>query len=67
LLVDEPFGGLEYKDAQRVLEGIAAVHERKRVAMLIATRERGLAVRSGARVVYLWAGRTYTSPPEKEL
>jgi hypothetical protein len=36
-------------------------------AMLIATRERGLAVRSGARVVYLWAGRTYTSPPEKEL
>ncbi len=68
LLVDEPFGGLEYKDAQRVLEGILAVHERKRVAMLVATRERGLAVRSGARVVYLWVGRTIDSaPPEKEL
>ncbi len=68
LLIDEPFGGLEYKDAQRVLEGIVAVHERKRVAMLVATRERGLAVRSGARVVYLWAGRTIDSaPPEKEL
>ncbi len=66
LLVDEPFAGLEYKDAERVLEGLKAVHERKRVAMLVATRERGWAVRSGARIVYLWAGRTYEEAPAEE-
>ncbi|MCS7197792.1 MAG: ATP-binding cassette domain-containing protein [Candidatus Bipolaricaulota bacterium] len=59
LLVDEPFAGLEYKDAQKVLEGLQSIHERKRVAMLVATRERGWAVRSGARIVYLQAGRTH--------
>jgi ABC-type ATPase involved in cell division len=65
LLIDEPFDGLEYKDAQRVLEGIRAVHERQHVAVLAATRQRPWALRSGARVLYLWKGRTYdAAPPE---
>ena len=63
LLIDEPFSGLEYDDSQRVLESLQAVHERKRVAMLIATRERAWALRSGGRIVYLWAGRTYDEAP----
>ncbi len=63
LLVDEPFGGLEYKDAQRVLEGLQAVHERKHVAILTATRQRSWALRSGARVIYLWKGRTFEEAP----
>ncbi len=66
LLVDEPFAGLEDKDAQRVLEGIRAIHERKRMAMLVATRAREWAARSGARIVYLWAGRTYEEAPTEE-
>ncbi len=66
LLIDEPFATLEYKDAERVLEGLKAVNERKRVAMLVATRERGWAVRSGARIIYLWAGRTYEEAPAEE-
>jgi cell division transport system ATP-binding protein len=63
LLVDEPFGGLEYKSAQRVLGGLQALHERKRVALFVATRERPWALRSGARVVYLWEGRTSDEAP----
>lgn len=65
MLIDEPFSGLEYDDSHRVLEGLQAVHERKRVAMLIATREREWALRSGARIVYLWAGRTYDAVPSE--
>lgn len=63
MLIDEPFSGLEYDDGHRVLECLQAVHERKRVAMLIATREQEWALRSGARIVYLWAGRTYDEAP----
>lgn len=63
MLIDEPFAGLKYEETQKVLEGLQAVHERKRVAMLIATREREWALRSGARLVYLWAGRTYDEAP----
>ncbi len=65
ILVDEPFGGLD--DSQRVLECLQAVQERKRVAMLVATREREWALRSGARIVYLWAGRTYDEAPGTQL
>ncbi len=67
ILVDEPFGGLEDDDSRRVLERLQAVHERKRVAMLVATRERAWALRSGARLVYLWAGRTYDEAPLTQL
>ncbi len=63
MLVDEPFAGLEYKDAQSVLEGLKAVHERKHVAILTATRQRSWALRSGARVIYLWKGRTFEEAP----
>ncbi len=63
VLIDEPFDGLEYKDAQRVLEGIRAVHERKHVAIFAATRQRPWALRSGARVIYLWKGRTSDEAP----
>ncbi len=59
LLMDEPFDGLAYQDAQRVLDGIKAVHERKHMAVLAVTRQRPWALRSGARVIYLWQGRTY--------
>lgn len=65
VLIDEPFGGLEYEDSQRVLGSLQAVHERKRVAMLIATREKKWALRSGARIVYLWAGRTHDEAPQE--
>lgn len=67
ILIDEPFAGLKYEEGHRVLECLQAVHERKRVAMLVATREREWAVRSGARIVYLWAGRTYDEAPVTEL
>lgn len=65
LLVDEPFDELEYKDAQKVLEGLKALHARKRVAILAATCQRPWALRSGARVVYLWKGRTVEEAPSE--
>ncbi|MCX8103111.1 MAG: ATP-binding cassette domain-containing protein [Candidatus Bipolaricaulota bacterium] len=65
LLIDEPFDGLEYQEAERVLEGIRAVHERKHIAILATTRQRPWALRSGARVIYLWKGRTYAEAPSE--
>lgn len=65
VLIDEPFDGLEYTEAESVLEGIQAVHERKHIAILAATRQRPWALRSGARVIYLWKGRTCDEAPSE--
>lgn len=66
LLIDEPFDGLEDKEAQSVLEGLRKLRERKRPAILAATREKAWALRSGARVVYLWEGRTSEHAPAEQ-
>lgn len=63
LLIDEPFEGLSPAGAQQVLDGLKRLHERKRLAILMATRSHTWARRSGARIVYLCDGRTQDHPP----
>lgn len=67
LLIDEPFDGLDSQGAQRVLEGLQRLHERKRLALLVATRDRGLAARSGTRIVQLCDGKSQLTTPQLPL
>jgi ABC-type ATPase involved in cell division len=63
LLIDEPFAGLEFKDAQHVVSGLKHFHERKHLAVLLATRERSLAQQTGGRIVFLRDGTIVDAPP----
>jgi ABC-type ATPase involved in cell division len=62
LLLDEPFEGLSPEGAQQVLDGLTRLYESKRLAILMATRSQLWAQHSGARLVYLYEGRTHDSP-----
>jgi cell division transport system ATP-binding protein len=63
LLLDEPFGGLEFQEGLQVLAGLRQLHDLKRPAILLMTRERSLAQQSGGRVVYLQNGVITPAPP----
>ncbi len=63
LLIDEPFGDLEFKDAQNVVAGLKHFHELKRCAILIVTRERSHAQQTGGRLVLLQNGVIVSLPP----
>jgi len=63
LLIDEPFEKLEFKDAQQVIAGLRHFHTLKRLAILLATRERSLAQQTGGRVVYLHNGMIADTAP----
>ncbi len=63
LLIDEPFDGLEFKEAQHVVSGLKHFHERKHLAILLATRERSLAQQTGGRIVFLRDGTIVHAPP----
>lgn len=67
LLIDEPFGELEFKDAQLVAVGIKQFHELKRCAILLATRERAHAQQTGARLVFLQSGIIVSAPTTQSV
>lgn len=57
LLVDEPFALLDEAGKSAILEALKRLHARRRITMLVTTREEQLAERSGIRVALLQDGR----------
>ncbi len=57
LFVDEPFTALDEKSKIAILDALKCVHARKRITMLVTTRDAQLAERSGARTALLQDGR----------
>lgn len=56
LFVDEPFGALDERGKIAILEALKRIHARKRITVLVTTRDAKFAERSGVRVALLQNG-----------
>jgi ABC-type Fe3+/spermidine/putrescine transport system ATPase subunit len=67
LLLDEPFGGLDAELRLRMVEAVAEVRARLRIAAVLVTHDRQEALGAADRVVVLRAGRVAQEGTPREI